>query len=328
MILILRLIAALALLGFGIWGIGAIYFLTPLELPLKYAVMAVFALVFLTAVRAVFRRGLRGPAFLAASVAGAILLGWFFSLRPSDTLEWAPDVARRSLVTIEGDAVTIRNLRNFGWTGPYDGAEAWEERRLNLSDITTVDLMLSYWMGPDIAHMLVSFGTADGQRFAYSTEIRRRNGQEYDPLAGFFRSYTLNTIVAEESDIVKVRTNFRGEDVQRFRLDITPDNARRLFANYAALTQELERAPQFYNTVLDNCATAPWRMVQSLRPGLVPFDIRIITVGRLPEYLHELGLLEAGKSMAELRANASVTQRAKAAGALTGKAFSQAIRAP
>lgn len=326
--LLLRLVSALLLLLFALWGAGAIYFRAPLSQDMKYAVMAAFGLVFLVAIRAVFRRGLRGPAFLAASLATLALLVWYSTVQPSDTLAWAPDVERRSLVSISGDRVSIKNLRNFAWTGPMGGAPEWQERQLKLSDIQTVDLLLSYWAGPAIAHMLVSFGTPEGQYYTFSTEIRRQLGQDYDPLAGFFRSYTLNTVVAEEADIVKVRTNFRDEDVYRYRLDVTPETARKLFVDYAALTQELERAPAFYNTLLDNCSTAPFRMVRRLDPEAIPFDWRIIAVGPLPNYLYAHRFIDTAKPLETIRREARVTDKARAASWRSGMDFSRAIREP
>ncbi|MCA0424069.1 MAG: DUF4105 domain-containing protein [Proteobacteria bacterium] len=325
---IARIIVALALFLFALWGVGALYFRAPLGQIGSYALIAAFTGIMLFALWSVFSARKRGAA--AASVAGTalLLLGWYQTITPSDNLEWAPDVAHRSLVTIQGDDVFIRNFRNFKWRGAYEAEQIWEDQRFSLSDVRTTDLILSYWTGPAIAHMMISFGLADGRYYVFSTEIRRKAGQEYNPFAGFFRSYTLDTIVAAESDVVKVRTNFRDEDDYRYRLDIEPKTAQRLFVSMADLTQQLEEAPEFYNTVTANCSMTPFRMMSTLQPGIAPFDPRIITVGFMPSYLYEHKFIRTDKSLEATRAAARITEKAKAAQALDGVAFSAAIRAP
>ena len=58
-------------------------------------------------------------------------------------------------------------------------------------------------------------------------------------MAGFFRSYEVAFIAADERDVVKVRSTVRGEDVRLYRLDIRPQTARRLLETYVAVAQDV-----------------------------------------------------------------------------------------
>jgi Domain of unknown function (DUF4105) len=321
-----RLPLALALALVAVWGAGALYFRGPLPPAGNGVLMALFVVLMLASSWGLLRRSLARPVLLTLLGALGALAAWYASLQPSDTLRWAPDVARRSLVSIEGDEIRVHNVRNFVWTGETTAQERWEDRRYSLGKLETFDIFLSYWAGPNIAHLITSFGFNDGQQLAFSTEIRKQLGQDYDPLAGFFRSYTQAVIAADEADVIKVRTNRRGEDIYRYRLDLKPETVRLLFRDYAALTRKLERQPEFYNTLLDNCTMVPYRMVRLRDPNAIPFDWRILSVGGLPEYLLEKGFLDPRAPKTGLRDWARITGKALAAENAAN--FSAAIRAP
>lgn len=317
---------AIALVLLAIWGGGALYFRGPFPPLANGVLIALLAALLLASGWSLIRRRLSRPVLLATLVALGALAGWYGTLKPSDSLRWTSDVARRSLVSIEQDDILVRNVRNFEWHSENAGLERWEDRRYALSKLETLDIFLSYWMGPNIAHLITSFGFSDGRQLAFSTEIRKQIGQDYDPLAGFFRSYTLAVIAADEADIIKVRTNRRAEDIYRYRLDLKPETVRLLFKDYAALTQSLERQPAFYNTLLDNCSMVPYRMVSMRDSSAIPFDWRILTVGHLPEYLLEKGFLDPSAPKTGLRDWARITGKALAAESSTN--FTGAIRAP
>jgi hypothetical protein len=324
--LLWRLPVALALVLFAAWAGGALYFRAPFPPPGNAALALGLAGLLLACGWALLRRRAKPAIVLVSVAASAAFAGWYATIHPSDSLNWAPDVARRSLVHLEGDVIRVKNLRDFDWQGENHGIARWEDRNYALSQLQTLDIFLSYWSGPTIAHLITSFGFSDGRKIAFSTEIRKQVGQDYDPLAGFFRSYTLALIAAEERDVIKVRTNWRGEDVFRYRLDLKPETVRLLFADYAALTQKLEAQPEFYNTLLDNCSMVPFRMVRLRDPKAIPFDWRILTVGALPEYLLEQGFLDPSTLREGLRERARITLKARAAE--TAPDFSAAIRTP
>lgn len=267
-------------------------------------------------------------ALLAYGLALALLLGWWWQLQPSNDRDWAADVARYVQPQIQGDEVVLRNVRNFDWRSDSDFTPRWEERRYDLKQLRSVDMAVSYWMGPAIAHTLVSFGFEDAQGqpdyLTYSIEIRKERHEQFSALAGFFKQFELSLIAGDERDLLRVRTNVRDEDVYLYRVQMSPQAMRSLFLAYLAQAQALEREPRFYNTLTANCTTIVYEMAKRIVDGL-PLDWRLLASGYLPEYLYDMGALAPQQDLAALRSAGRITLRAQAAD--QDPHFSQAIRA-
>jgi hypothetical protein len=250
----------------------------------------------------IWRRRLTVP-FAVTAGAAAVMTVWFSYLPASNDRIWAPEYARTLTASIDGDLVTLGNVRNFRWQTIEAAEEAWETRAFDASTVTSVDVFTSIWGNPNIAHIMVSFGFEDGRHIAFSAETRRRKGQVYSTLGGFVREFELTLLAADERDLIWLRTDLRGERVSIFPLTLSPEARRELFLAFARFAEELDRQPQWYNTLLDNCTTVPLRIVRTLSPG-IPLDWRILASGRLPAYLHDLGVLRPDLGLAEVEAKA------------------------
>jgi hypothetical protein len=249
---------------------------------------------------------------------------WRFSLRPSNVRDWQPDVARVATAEIQGESVTVKNVRNFRYRSATDFDERWEERRLDLTKLDGLDLFVSYWGAPLIAHTILSWSFADGQHLAVSVETRKTKDQEYSALAGLFRQYELIYVAADERDVIAVRTGIRGEDVYLYRLRTTPHAAKILLLDYLDEMNALAREPRWYNALLTNCTTAMRQRVIHAG-GKVPLSWRLFANGYLPELLYERGSIDTSRPFAELKAMSRINDRASAAGAAGD--FSARIRA-
>ncbi|NKF23380.1 Lnb N-terminal periplasmic domain-containing protein [Solimonas marina] len=305
---------------FAAWGAGALWFRWPAAKPLvvlMWALSAVCVVVWCW-------RGHWAPSLLAALVLGAMLLFWWQSIRPSNNRRWADDVARQLVPTVDGDQVTLDNVRDFRWRTPDDYDVRWETRHYDLSQLRSVDTVLSYWMGPAIAHTLVSFGFADGRYLTFSIEIRKERGESFSAIGGFFKQFEATLVAADERDIVRVRTNVRGEDDYLYRVQMPPEAMRSLFLAYLAKAERLRSHPRWYNTATANCTTIVFQMMRHIVHGL-PLDPRLLLSGYLPEYLARVGALTPGYDVATLRRDGRITERARDAGDAAD--FSQLIRA-
>lgn len=249
---------------------------------------------------------------------------WWNTLTPPLHADWTPDVAHQVTGTIDGDQLTLTNLRNFKWRTPEEYTPLWETRSYDLNKLQTADLTMSYWSGPGIAHMIVSFGFEDGQYLAWSAEVRREVGNTYSPLNDMFKQHTLVLIAADERDVIGTRTNARGEDVQMYRIDTTPEAARALLTDYVKLSNELAIQPRWYNSITYNCTTVVIAMIRNLFQT-VPLDWRIFVNGYLPEYAYDIGALDSRLSFDEVQARAHITEVARRAGITP--TFSSDIRA-
>ena len=200
---------------------------------------------------------------------------WWFLQKPSHNRQWADDVAHMLHADVKGNQVVLKNVRNFEWRTETDYTPRWETREYDLSQLQTADLVLSYWMGPAIAHTLVSFGFADGQYLTFSLEIRKEQGEKFSAWKGFFRQYEAILVAADEADIIKTRSNARGEDVYVFRLAIPPEQLKTLFLAYVEQASKLEKTPEFYNTLTSNCTTVVFDIAKRIVPDL-PLDYRLL----------------------------------------------------
>lgn len=317
----IRCLMALVILPVGLWGAAAIWYRFPGGLPVRAVVMLAWLLASLAAAGgSLFGQRRAILAWLCVLVP---LLTWWHGIVPSNQRDWSDDVKRPLTGHVQGDMVTLNAVRDFDWRSDSDYTAYWEPRTYDLKQLRSVDVALSYWMGPAIAHTLVSFGFDHGRFITFSVEIRKERGENYSALAGFFKQYEMSLVAADERDILRVRTNIRGEDVHLYRVHMPESAMRSLFLSYVATANELASTPRFYNTLTANCTTIVYEMAQRIVPGL-PLDARLLASGYLPSYLYDVGALTPGYTLARLQAAGRITDLAKAAD--RSPDFSEAIR--
>lgn len=242
----------------------------------------------------------RRPALWAYVVALVLLALWWQAIAPSNDRVWADDVAKTLRGTVAGNLVTLDNVRDFKWRSDTDYTPRWETRVYDLNDLQSVDMVLSYWDGPAIAHTLVSFGFADGRHIVFSVEIRKERGEQFSELGGFFKKFELSVVAADERDVLYVRAGPRAENVYIYPVKMPVAVMRELFLSYIRTANDLADTPRFYHTVTANCTTLVYRMVRAIVPGL-PLDYRILLSGYLPEYLYDQGGLDTSLPLQTLR---------------------------
>lgn len=257
----------------------------------------------------------------------AVLLIWFALIQPSNDRVWSHEMARLMTYTRGADTITIENVRNFNWTGPNTAEEKWETRTYKLSELKSVDVLSLYWKGPRIAHTYFSFVWANGEALSLSVEIRKESGETYSPVAGFFKAYELSILAGDERDFYGWRVHFPKEDIQLFRTRANSEQAGKLLLALLDTANELAAKPAFYNTLSENCTTEVWMFTDAMGLG-EPWDWRLFASGYLPDFLHELKVLDSSRSIEELREAGHIMPRVRSAleQNLTGAAFSNAIR--
>jgi len=316
-------VLALVILLSAAWGSLALRYRLPLGEDGRGGVATVFGLAGLAAAIALYTR-FRLVGLLVYAVLFAGLVTWWSTIRPAAEANWAPDVARQVTGEIDGDRLTLTNVRDFDWHSGQEASERWEKRSYDLGKLRSVDLFMSYWAGPEMAHVIFSFGFEGNDYLAWSVEVRRRKGGEFSPVADFFKSNPLVIVAADERDVVRVRSNLRGEDVQLYRLRTPPERARRLLAEYVEDANRLASVPEFYNSITTNCTTTVVKMMRAVGAP-IPLDWRLIVNGYLPDYAYAHGALDTRLPLTNLRAASHIDERAKEAGDASD--FSTRIRA-
>src|SRR5215813_323528 len=232
------------------WAFGALYF----DFPKAGPFAAIVFLIALVAIVIFVRGKLLKLAILFAAF--AVVDVWWFTLKPSNDRAWQPDVAQTAWADINGDEITIHNVRNCDYRTATDFTPHWETRTVRLSQITGMDVAINYWGSPWIAHPIVSFQFADALPLCFSIETRKTVGQQYSTLEGFYRQYTLIYVVADERDCIRLRTNYRREDVYLYHTLASPAQARGRFLEYINSINELRNHPRWYNAITHNCTTS------------------------------------------------------------------------
>lgn len=320
----IALVVVMTLVTFcsGVWGALALWYQLPGNLIGRTIGSAVWVIVVVALVTLAITRRSWLPLGVYA-VIYALLLFWWASIAPSNNRVWADDVSRLLAGSVEGNLVTLSNVRDFSWRTDDDYDARWETRHYDLDRLVSADAVLSYWGSAAIAHAMISFGFDDGSHVVFSVEIRKKRGQHYSAIGGFFKQYETILIAADERDIIRVRTNVRGEDDYLYPLRMDRPAMRALFLSYVRAANRLAATPAFYNTITSNCTTIVYRMARQIEPGL-PQDIRLLLTGYLPGYLYKVGALDRSVSVDELRQRGRITERAR--NSRTGDDFSRAIR--
>jgi len=306
----------------AIWGALALWYRGPGRPAVKALVVLIWAAFSLTTLIASWQGQLTAGVLVFAVAFSGVLI-WWTRLAPSNDRAWADDVARMTTGTVDGSRVTLYNVRNFDWHSKTDSTQRWETRSYDLDSLRSVDMIMSYWTIPAIAHMLISFGFDDGAYVAFSVEIRRQKTQDFSEIGGFFKEFGLSIIAADERDVVRVRTNIRGEDDYLYRLQMPVAAMRSLFLGYVGEANSLVETPRFYNTITVNCTTLVYHMMKRI-VGYLPMDYRLLLSGYLPRYVYGVGGLGHRYSLQELRARGRITDRAKQAD--RSPTFSEEIR--
>jgi Domain of unknown function (DUF4105) len=306
-----RILAAFLVVVINLWAAAALYFDLPLAAlrtaaAFMYLVLVIGLLIFLKA----RWRGI----VLSIGAFVVVLVGWL-SLKPSNDRDWQPDVAETAWAEINGNQVVIHNLRNCDYRSEFDYTPHWETRTVDLSNLRGIDIFITYWGSPWIAHPIVSFDFGEQGHVSLSIETRKEVGRTYSAIRGFFRYYELIYTISDERDVVRLRTNFRhGEDVYLFHTRATPEQARVIFLDYLAGANRLRDHPEWYNALTNNCTTNIVPYVADARKTKPRFDYRILLNGKADEMMFERGDIATDNlPLAELKEKAHINPAAQAA---------------
>lgn len=263
-----------------------------------------------------------------AGVLIAFLFAWvaaqFFRTASNDR-NWSSDQQRLPVAVFAGDSVTLRNIRSFTYRSEHEYTPGYYDRTFSLKDVVSVDYVVEPLASVAVAHTFLSFGLADGGRIAISAEIRKEEGEQFNPLLGLLNEYELMYVVADERDVIRLRVLHRGNPVYVYPTTATAEQARVLLAGSLARLNALAIAPEFYNTFTNSCATNVAAQVNAAFPKRVPWDWRLLFPKASDAYAHDLGLIDNTAPLDEMRkrylVNDAVRQHADA------EDFSSRIRA-
>ena len=248
-----RLLTTLAVGVAAAWAAGALYFDLPAPSVIRQVAAAFWVVgVFIAWFWLPDRRWSR----LVVGLVFLCILAWWFSIPPRQDRDWKPDVAVLPDAVIDGEQVTINNVRNFDWRSLTDFTPRYETRTYNLSRLLGADLFVIYWGSPLIAHTIASFDFGDEGRICFSIETRPERGKAYSAIGGLYRQFELIYVAVDERDAIRVRTNFRkDEQVYLYHLNLPGEEVRARFLEYLRRMNQLHTQPEWYNAITSICTT-------------------------------------------------------------------------
>jgi hypothetical protein len=302
---LIALIFVLPLVG---WGALSLYY-SPLSSPLATVVAAGFAL---ASFSVFFLARTWQKAVAVFAVLFALVLVFFLLKKPSNDRNWQPDLAVLPFATIEGNKITIHNIRNCDYRTETDFTVQHYDKTFDLDALTSVDLYLVDWGLKSVVHTMLSFGFNNQDYVAVSIEARKEQGEGYSTIKGFFRQYELTYVVADERDVVRLRTNYRqGETAYLYRVQGDKKLLQGVFLDYLRSINRLKNNPEWYNALLTNCTT---QLRGHTRPYFhkVFWDWRLLANGYADELAYEKGTLNTSLPFTELKNLSIINPKAKA----------------
>ena len=248
-----------------------------------------------------------------------------FSLivRPSNNREWSTDLSLLPYAEFNGRNVTIHNIRNFRYQSVLEYTPSYYDKTFDLDSITSVDFIVEPFSGA-AAHTFLAFGFADDSFVDVSVEVRREKGEFFNAFKGLFRKFELIYVIANEEDVLKLRTNYRKDSVYLYPIKTTKEKMALLFTDMLMRANALGEKPEFYNSITNTCTTNIVDHVNRITPKRVPLSWKYFLPKYSDELALELGLINDSGTIEEIRARHNVTEKAQRVG--DSENFSALIR--
>lgn len=195
----------------------------------------------------------------------------------------------------------------------------WETRTYDLTKLHGMDLMMVYWGSPYIAHAIVSFEFEDpaspgGYKYlCASIETRKRKGQSYSAVEGLFKQFALIYTIADERDVVGLRTNYRHEQVYMYRMPGEQKYWRAMLMKYMDRCNKMAVEPEWYNAVTSSCFTNVLYQNREVAPNPVPWyqliDYRVLADGKVDTFMYEHKRINTSLPFEQLREKSLVNPK-------------------
>ena len=231
--------------------------------------------------------------------------------KASNNKNWSLDQKILPEISIDGDSVTIRNIRYCKYTSESKYVCDYYNKTFKVSELTGLSYIVEPFYIFGAAHTFVSFCFNDEDYVAISVEIRKKVGQTFSAFGGLFNRNELMYVISDERDIIKLRSNYRNNKVYVYPVKVSKEKIQDLFVDMVKRAKKLKEKPEFFNTVLSACTTNIVDHVNKISKGLIPNDYRIWIPENADEFAYELGLLGKDFSFAKLRKRHLINKQAE-----------------
>ncbi|MCD4813304.1 DUF4105 domain-containing protein [bacterium] len=237
----------------------------------------------------------------------------YSAIQPSNHRDWSEDQTILSQAVFEGDQVKISNIRNVTYQSVSDYAVSHYDKTVHLNNIESAWYVcepFSSWRG--LAHTFISFEFSGNDYIAISVEIRKEKGESFSPIKGMLKQFEIMYVVGDEKDLIKLRTQYRRDEVFLYPLTLEKKTLRQLFVLMLKKANALHEHPEFYHTFTNTCATTIVGHINEIIPGRIPFHFNILFPGYSDDLFYQLGLVDTQLPFSEYRDFHKINSRADA----------------
>jgi Domain of unknown function (DUF4105) len=249
----------------------------------------------------------------------------YLCIQPSHQREWVPEQATMPRIEFHDQHVLIHDIRNSHYRSSNDFDLAYYSKLFDLNHIESVWFIVepfSSWKG--LAHTFISFGFKDNTYVAFSIEVRKEKDETYSPIKGLFKQYELIYVIGDERDLIKLRSNFRKNEVFVYPIRTSQDKIRSMFVNMLKRVNQLNEQPEFYHTLTNNCTSNLVEHVNDIAPGRIPFSFNSVLPGYSDQLAYTLKLINTNLPLEAIRPHFKINDRAEQYGEEDN--FSEMIR--
>lgn len=298
---------AFAVLALGVpWCAGA--FFHAFDIPAFVSWCGVILLLASLIASLFFRWALLGTALIEV-----LLTAVFCLISPEErfqhTLWQTPWRYTLEVNKLDNGSYELLNVRDFVYRSVTDFDVQYRTLTVDPEQISSIDAVFSHWDNMDeIAHSMLGLNFADGTTVVISLETRLPEGTNQNGIDGLYRRYGLAMLAGTPEDLYGLRVDHRGETLYVYRLDMDRKNLLETVLSLFERAAELQRHPQFYNSLYRNCTTGLLPMLPAADQYLDSDDIRLTLNGMAAKMLFEKDLIvhREEESFGSLRARSLV----------------------
>lgn len=246
--------------------------------------------------------------YISLFVAAVVL----FTLKPRNDRDWSLDQVILPYSKTKENIVKVFNIRNFSYGPDGQFMESYYSKKYNLDELESMYyIIVPFAHIPGGAHTFLSFGFKNKEHLAISVEARRRRGGHFSIWKALFKRYEIMYVIADENDVVKLRSNFRQDEVYVYPLDVKIENIQKIFMNMLRRANKLVDKPEFYNLFTNTCATNIFDHMRDVLPGRIPTSITKLLPRGSDRFFHFIGLFKTELSFHDAKQHFHINERAR-----------------
>ena len=244
--------------------------------------------------------------FLIILIIIALLFIYLLLQKPSLNRDWSIDQKIMSEISFSWNLIDIKNIRNFKYNSEEDYVIWYYDNSYNLNEIESVYYIIEPFSDYDWpAHTMLSFWFENGKYLVVSAEIRKEKWESFWPILWILNQYEMVYVIWDENDLIKLRTNYRKDDVFMYPIKTSKENMKNLFLSALLRADKLNNYPEFYNTITNTCTTSILEHVNPLRidnwKDVINWSKQIFLPSHSDQIAYDLWFIDTELSLEEAR---------------------------